>query len=202
MPGLSPYQRTLQPNQKVDINVRGTTIFLRSATGEIQVRARSTNVGDRSGESYALNMLAAEEWNHAQEFDSLEVTDVSGANNTIELYIGYGRYRKPVPDIVNVSPTVPASDNISSPVAVDPVDAGGGAPTQLVAANLNRISVTLQADKANDQNVRIGDSNASITRGIQLAAGEAITINSTAAVYGIEEAVGVNLINIIEETVT
>ena len=201
MPGLSPYQRTLQANQKVDINVRGTTIFLRSATGEIEVRARSTNVGDRSGESYALNMLAAEEWNHAQEFDSLEITDKSGAANTIELYIGYGRYRKPVPDIVNVSTNVPASDNISTPAAVDPVDAGGGSPTSLIAANSQRISVTLQADKANDQNVRIGDSNTSTTRGIQLAAGEAITINSTDEIFGIEEAAGTNLINIIEETV-
>jgi hypothetical protein len=201
MPGLSPYNRTLAANQKVDINVRGTTIFLRSATGEIKVRARSTNVGDRSGESYELNMLAAEEWNHAQEFDSLEVTDNSGADNTIEMYIGYGRYRKPIPDIVNVSTNVPASDDINTPAAVDPVDAGGGSPTQLVAANANRISITLQADKANDQIVRVGDSNTSTTRGIQLEAGEAVTINSTDAIYGIEEAAGANLINIIEEVV-
>lgn len=202
MPGLSPYNRTLTANQKVDINARGTTIFLRQATGGIKVRLRSTAVGDRSGESYELNMEAAEEWNHAQEFDSIEITDTSGAANTIELYIGYGRYRKPVPDIVSVSTNVPASDAIDTPAAVDPVDAGGGSPTQLIAANTSRISVTIQADKDNDQVVRVGDSDTSTSRGLQLSAGEAITINSTAAVYGIEEAAGTNLMNIIEETVT
>ena len=59
-----------------------------------------------------------------------------------------------------------------------------GATTQIVEANANRLCVIITNLATNTQTFRIGDADAGASRGIELAPGESIEIETTAAVYG------------------
>lgn len=59
----------------------------------------------------------------------------------------------------------------------------GAAAAEIVAANSNRRKLILQNVSVND--ARVGDSNVAAARGILLAAGASITLDTTAAVYAI-----------------
>ena len=178
MPGLAPYARILTANQRANINVRGTTIFLRQATGELKVTLRSQQVGSQDGVAYTLRMSAAEKWFHAQEFDQIEVEDVSGTANTIELYIGYGDFEKPVPDIVNVQ--VSSSNNNIATTIADKIniDIGNAGREQLLAQDDSRVHAWVTALSTNVEEIRIGDTNVDTNRGTPLAPGDTILWSS------------------------
>ncbi len=59
-----------------------------------------------------------------------------------------------------------------------------GATTQIVGSLSTRLSVIITNLATNTQTFRIGDANAGASRGIELAPGESIEIETTAAVYG------------------
>ncbi len=201
MPGLAPYKRVLQAGQRENIDARGTTIFLRLATGEISVTARSNAVGSKSGASYTLRMTEAERWFHAEEFDSIVIVDESGAANTIELYIGYGDFQKPVPDIVNVALTVPASRDVTTIADKINIDIGAAGKEQLAAINLDRTRAVITADAGNAEIIRVGDTNVDTDRGIPLAAGESLSFESTAAIFACSIATNDQIAAITEFTV-
>ena len=131
MPGLAPYKRKLNANQRATINARGTTVFLRKAQGELSVTLRSNAVGTKTGASYTLRMEQAEKWFHAEEFDSVILEDESGNANEIELYIGYGDFEKPVPDIVNVQVTSAESEAVSTEADETNIDVGNAGKVYL-----------------------------------------------------------------------
>ena len=56
--------------------------------------------------------------------------------------------------------------------------------TQIVGALATRICVLIGNKKTNTQTFRIGDSNAGASRGVELAPGESVSIETTEAVYG------------------
>ncbi len=183
MPGLAPYKRILNANQRATIVARGTTIFVRQATGELGVTLRSVAVGTKTGAAYTLRMEQAEKWFHAEEFDEIVVEDKSGAENAIEVYIGYGDFQKPVPDIVNVALSIPASRAAVTIVDKINIDVGQAGKEQLAAINLGRTRAVITAAAANAEIIRIGDTNVDDDRGIPLAAGESLSWESTAAVF-------------------
>ena len=80
MPGLAPYKAKIAAGERVTVNARGTTVFLRQATGEIKVEVHSLAIGDSDGAIYTLRMEQAEEWLHARlvrHSQSLNVTATS-----------------------------------------------------------------------------------------------------------------------------
>ncbi len=183
MPGLAPYKRILNANQRASISARGTTVFLRQSAGELSVTLRSVAVGTKTGAAYTLRMDEAEKWFHAEEFDEVIVKDESGAENAIELYIGYGDFAKPVPDIVNVALSIPASRAAVTITDKINIDVGQAGKEQLAAENLLRTRAVITAAAANAEIIRIGDTNVTESRGIPLAAGESLSWESTAAVF-------------------
>lgn len=183
MPGLAPYKRILAIGQRETINARGTTIFLRESSGEITVTARSNAVGTKTGASYTLRVNQAEEWLHAEEFDSLEIENTSGVENTIELYVGFGRFIKPVPDIVNVQVTSAESEIVETEVDETNIDIGQAGKVELVPADSARVFAIITALSTNAEEIRIGDTNVDTNRGTPLAAGETIKWTSKAACF-------------------
>lgn len=178
MPGLSPYIRTLAIGQRTVINARGTTVFLRQAIGEITVTLRSQQTGSGGGESYTLRMTAAEEWNHADQFDEVEIENTAGVANTIEFYIGFGRFTKPVPDIVNVQVSS-SNNNVATTFADETnVDVGNAGAVQLLAQNDDRVQAWITALAGNAGEIRIGDANVDTNQGTPLQAGDTILWSS------------------------
>lgn len=181
MPGLAPYVRNLNANQRQSIVARGTTVFLRQATGEISVTLRSTRTGTGTGVAYTLRMTAAEKWFHAEEFDSVEVQDESGLPNTIEFYIGFGDFEKPVPDIVNVQVTSAQNATVDSQPDRNDFGAGAVNSVEVLPANPKRTFAVLTALSSNPNGLRIASTDVDSNEGTPLLAGETITWSSKAA---------------------
>ena len=196
MPGLNPYVRILAANQRTVLSTPGTTIFLRKADGEIRVTLRQTKPGE-DAQAYTLRMNEAEEWLHAVEFSSVEIENTSGIQNEIELYIGYGRFVKPVPDIINVevSNTNPLEVEVTaaepSPAASGTVDSvddqavgqGNANAVEVLAANQDRVRAIITNPAGNTDTLRVGDSGVDVDNGIPLAPGESVPWDSRAACY-------------------
>jgi hypothetical protein len=183
MPGLAPYARILAANERQSINVRGTTVFLRLASGTVAVTVRSNQVGTKSGASYTLRMDQAEKWFHAEEFDEIVLEDVSGAQNTVEFYIGYGDFEKPVPDIVNVQVTSAESEVVTTEVDETNIDVGNAGQVQLLPADADRVFAIITALSGNAEEIRIGDTNIDTDRGTPLDPGDTIKWTSKAACF-------------------
>ena len=65
----------------------------------------------------------------------------------------------------------------------DVVVVAAAAAAVCLAANANRMSTLITSLQANTQVVRIGDSNTGAARGIELAPGESVEIDTTAPIY-------------------
>lgn len=183
MPGLAPYKSILQIGQRVSINARGTTVFLRKASGEIDVTVRSLAVGDADGSQYSLRMEQAEEWLHADTFDKIVLVNKSGIINTIELYLGFGRFIKPVPDIVNVQLTSSASGTVETIANKVNIDVGQAGKEQLLPQDDTRIQAYITALAANVEEIIVGDTNVTETRGTPIAAGDSLLWTSKAPCF-------------------
>ena len=64
------------------------------------------------------------------------------------------------------------------------VSLAAGATTQIIASLAVRFCVLIGNKSTNAQTFRIGDSNAGATRGIELAPGESVSIETTEAIHG------------------
>lgn len=58
------------------------------------------------------------------------------------------------------------------------------ATTQILGALVTRLCALISNKKANTQTFRIGDSNAGATRGVELAPGQSISLETTEAIHG------------------
>lgn len=204
MPGIAPYRRTIAANGRTTITARGTTIFVRATTEILLVTARSTQVGQGEdggqGVAYTIRMGASEKWFTAEEFDSVEIVNTGAVATAVEILLGFGDFFRPVPDIVNVAVSIPASRAIPTLVDASAFGVGNANLEEVLPINLDRIRAIITALAANDQIIRIGDANVDTNRGTPLAAGETIAIDSTAAISVCEEVAGTNLVAIREET--
>lgn len=183
MPGLSPYTRTLAAGQRTTIDATGTTVFLRISTGEIVVTLRSTRTGEGDGVAYTLRMTAAEKWFHAEQFDSVELHNDTAVATTVEFYIGFGDFEKPVPDIINVQVTSAESEVVTTEVDETNIDVGQAGKVELVPADSTRVFAIISALSSNLEEIRIGDTNVDTDRGTPMAAGDTIKWTSKAACF-------------------
>lgn len=183
MPGLAPYIRTLAIGQRTTIEATGTTVFLREATGEILVTLRSTATGERDGVAYTLRMTQAEKWFHAEQFDSVTIENTAGVANTIEFYIGFGDFEKPVPDIVNVQVTQGPNGVHETLVDDDTFGQGNANAVAILADDNTRIQAYITALAGNTDTLRVGDSDVDTDQGTPLAPGETVIFPSKKAIY-------------------
>jgi hypothetical protein len=183
MPGIAPYIRTLAAGARTKIEARGTTIFVRRTTEELLVRARTTQVASGTGVEYQARMAASEKWFTAEEFDSVSLENTGSAATEVEILLGFGDFFRPVPDIVNVAIDVPASRAIVTVVDKVNIDVGQAGKEQLAAINLTRLRAVVTADAGNAEIIRVGDTHVDTDRGVPLAAGESLSIESTAAIF-------------------
>ena len=184
MPGLSPYKRVLTAGQRQIINVRGSTCFLRLAESAIRVSLRSNAVGTKSGVEYSVTMEQAEQWLHAEEFDEVAIENLDLVNsNAIEFYIGFGRFIKPVPDIVNVQ--VSSNNNNTATTSQDEtnIDIGNAGAVQLLAQDNDRVQAWISALETNAEEIRIGDANVDTDQGTPLQPGDTILWSSKGPCY-------------------
>lgn len=183
MPGLAPYKRTLTANQRTTIDARGTTIFLRKATGELQITVTSLAVGDADGATYTLRMEQAEEWLHADTFDQIIVKNTLAVDNAIELYLGFGRFIKPVPDIVNVQVTLGvngAAGSIDDKINIDALQIG---KEELLPLDDDRLEAYITALSTNTEEIRVSDTAVDSDHGTPLAPGETLIWKGPHAVF-------------------
>jgi hypothetical protein len=186
-------------SQRAKINAVGTMLFVRQilpAGNRLNVRLRAVELAGKSGDSVELSMSQNDKVVLPFAYDRIELLNESGVALDIDVIFGDGDYVRPLPDVVNVAIALAGSQALDTIADVAMVDTG---ETQILPVNANRVRAIITALEANDVNLRIGDVDITATRGMQLKPGETIAIDSTAAIYGIEESAGTTSVAVLEE---
>lgn len=97
--GLGEYRRTIPAGKTTNIDVRGSTVILRTIRGgyEVQVGTRSNKLAGGDGVKYQVTMRLKEKLFTATEFDRIELANNGEDDITVEFLIGYGDYVEPPP---------------------------------------------------------------------------------------------------------
>ena len=199
---LKQYTATLTTSgvqQRAKINAVGTMFFVRQilpAGLRVNVRLRAVELAGKSGDSVELNMSQNDKVVLPFAYDRIEILNENAVAIDIDVIFGDGDYVRPLPDLVNVAVALAGSNALDTIADVAMTDAN---ETEILPANLNRVRAILTAPEDNDVNLRIGDVDITATRGVQLKPGETIAIDSTAAIYGIEESAGTTVVAVLEE---
>lgn len=199
---LKQYVATLETSgvqQRAKINAVGTMFFVRQilpAGLRVNVRLRAVELAGKSGDSVELNMSQNDKVVLPFAYDRIEILNENAVEIDIDVIFGDGDYVRPLPDLVNVAVALAGSNALDTIADVAMTDAS---ETQILPINLNRVRAILTAPEDNDVNLRIGDVDITATRGVQLKPGETIAIDSTAAIYGIEESAGTTVVAVLEE---
>jgi len=185
--------------QRAKINAVGTMFFVRQilpAGNRVNVRLRGVELGGKSGDSVELSMSQNDKVVLPFAYDRIEINNENAIAISIDVIFGDGDYVRPLPDLVNVAIALAGSNNLDTIADVAMTAAN---ETEILPINLNRVRAVITAPEANDVNLRIGDIDITATRGVQLKPGETIAIDSTAAIYGIEESAGTTTVAVLEE---
>jgi hypothetical protein len=189
---MRPYTITLADQTETKIPARGRTIFIQSSTASLFVTARSVEISQGDGGiDITVAMLQRQKLITPRDFDQVVVRNESGASVNAVILAGFGDFDAPLSEV--------SLDGGNTLVTTADATAGAAAAS-ILAANADRKRVHLTAHSANTQNVRVGDSNITATRGQQLQPGMGMTFNTTAEIFAIREAAGTVDITIVEET--
>lgn len=183
MPGLAAYKQTIPIGERVTVRARGTTIFVAQTNEPLLIEARSTQVGGKDGVSYKVTMRQAEKWFTAEEFDTVIIENIGNNPAIIEVYLGSGDFFKPVPDILNFSISVPNSKTILPITDKTNIDVGNAGKESLFPLSIPRTLIIISALSTNAEEIRIGDTNVDVDKGIPLAPGETIALETRAAIF-------------------
>lgn len=114
-------------------------------------------------------------------FKNLTIVNDSGSALTFQLEVGFGLVET---NNVSISGTI-ATEEVKAGTISTPAHESVAAQTteSILAANTDRTEVIIRNPPSNTHDIVIGDSNAGAARGITLAAGEAITLTTTAQIY-------------------
>lgn len=167
------YTVTIAAGDSVPIHASGAYVVALSATGSF---ALAFDGGPFTPFLAGLKVQLA----HSETFKTVRIKDTSGNPNTIMLGLGFGDLTDARLNLSGAI-TIAGSQNIAT---VADVALAAGVATQIVAANVARRAVVVKNLAGNLQTMRIGDAVAGAARGLELAPGETISIDSGAAVYG------------------
>lgn len=156
-------KRTFTANETQNVAVVGRYLWLKGASGQIYVE---TNKGE------SAQLVAGDFVRFDEPFDNLTISDESGAANSITF---------------NASLSGEAGKwsnlDISTPgtlVTTADVTLTAATKVTILAANSDRREALIQVDAA----TRIGDTNTGAARGVEVAAGGSIILDTTAEIFG------------------
>jgi hypothetical protein len=190
MSKLRDFALTLTAGVEQSPGIAGNFYHILEATDDVYISL------DNGG--YAKRMKGIGE---KAEFIELRLKSLVTQN--IRLVAGYGELIDTRDNVsVTVSATVTPSDVITPKTDVS-LPAGGPA-TLICAANANRKSLMIKHNNGNDPAdiVRLGSSSVAATSGLEIVAGETVTIETEAAVYGFNTGSAAVAVSIIENTIT
>jgi hypothetical protein len=170
-PGFQNYSLTLAAGAVYTLPGVGSFLKCFSATAAIEVKL---NDGPRNplktGRAYRVRP--------GQHFERLEFYNPNAGSVDIEYGVGFAEVEDdPVlSGAIEISPATGLS-------TVADVSITAASTVQVLAADTGRKGVLISNLAANTQIMRIGDSNAGAARGIQVAPGQTVTLETTAAVY-------------------
>lgn len=121
-----------------------------------------------------------------------KVTLTSASTQTVALLVGeeYEDYERIV-GVVQVQQATSLTTTSDKLVST-------GAAQLILAANTSRQRAVIKSADANDDDIRIGDSSVSTSRGVRLSAGQVFTSNGTSAIYATAHG-GNQIVELLEE---
>lgn len=174
-------QQTLQAGVQATFG-RGRVWYIKSASAALTIRAEKLGTGARVWSF--INVGAGFKFkaeDGSEGWDYLRIT--SATAQTIEIVIGDDDVD--VANAVSVTGIASTQENPTAALATPARVAVGTAEQLVIAANLSRRKLTLQAPTTNTDSVNIGPTGqVSAIRGLELAPGESLEFVTTAAVYG------------------
>lgn len=175
---------------------------MRSATFPLDVELQLIDLGSKTGRSTQIRMTGADKVVPSREYDGVVLFNPNVLPVAYEITGGDGDYDRPIPDLVNVAVSTPASDSVETEPDVTISGVTNATRDVIIAANANRTRVIITALAANDQTVRIGGADVDADEGIPLAPGESVALATTAQIEGVEEVLGTNKVSVFEETIS
>jgi hypothetical protein len=163
----------LVANVPLGVNTPGDFVMCTSCTAPFTVRF------DDQGYTLLDNNVA-----YKLEANFKKCFLLSTVNQTVQIVVGFGECinnRLYVPSAVTIGATI-VNGNTFTPLA--DVSMTAGAAVQIMAANANRKSLTISSNINNAGSLRLGDSTVTATKGLELAPGSTVSLDTTAAVYG------------------
>lgn len=170
---MQPLNRQFQANAGSNVAVVGNYIWLKGATGAIQIKTDK-------GETAILS--AGEFARFDKTFSEFYALDLSGAQNDVTFVIADGGEAGKYGTVQLQSANGFAGTADKSILLAT--------ATIILAANSDRNEAIITADSGNAALTRIGGSTVGAANGIPLVAGATIFLNTTAAIYGYSAAAG------------
>ena len=169
---MQEVHRLLSANSGQNVNVRGDYIWLKSATGDVHIK---TNQGETA-------VLGAGEYaRFSKSFTEFYILDQSGSQNDLTMNISDGGDAGKYGGSVTIS-------NPSKLLDVTDVTVTAATATLILAANSNRHEAIITSLDTNTNTSRIGSSSITATRGMPLAVGGTLTVQTTGAIYAYNSA--------------
>jgi hypothetical protein len=165
---MQSVNRLLAANSGNNVAVRGDYVWLKSATGNVQIK---TDRGD------VLVLNDGEYARVDKKFTEFFVLDLSGAQNDITMIVAEGGDAGRYGGSVTISNPSTIGDVVDVPVTA-------GVATLLLAANSLRSEAIITSLDTNTNTTRIGSSSVTAARGIPLPVGGSLTLATTGAIYG------------------
>lgn len=174
----------MKPSAIYSFQVPAFSVYQLPVIGEYFKILSADGPVDARAEWGTLKGLVAGQGLESTPFQRLEITDVSGANNNLRIFIGDEKFIDGLGGTVNVGQNVvPRSSNFANSAKVVT-----NASTQMLAANAARQYLLVQ-NKAGSGDVYLSFVNpATVANGVRVVAGgflELSTVAPTGAVYAI-----------------
>jgi len=164
---MQEVHRLLSANGGQNVAVRGTYIWLKSATGDVHIKTSE-------GETAVLG--SGEYARFSKTFREFYILDRSGAQNDLTMNVSEGGDAGKYGGSVTIS-------NPSKLLDLTDVTVTAATATLIMAANSSRFEAIITSLTSNSNTTRIGSSSVSATRGMPLAVGGTLTLQTTGAIY-------------------
>ena len=185
----------LTANDRIPVKTPGRFFMLITADSPVTVRFKRafSTFREVARDVEAGYQSFPGDWRDEDDrFDGVEITSAVAQTVTIGISDRAADYRR----VVGVF-QIQQPNTITTTADVTVTGAATG--VQVVAANANRRKLIIQNVHASE-NVRVGDSNITSTRGIRLVPGASITLDTTAEVRAIREGGVDSTVSVLEET--
>jgi hypothetical protein len=179
MGGLAQYKGVIAAGKRHTFNVRGSFISLYSITGAVvaQIQHRQTEVGDKSGEAYTLELRKYEKWFVTGEYDAVTVINDGDTQISVTLLLGYGDFvrevtsRSEVPENWFLGPQAELANN-------------GATYTEICAANNLRSRIIIRnKDSGAGSDLRLQHTEGAEGAFVSLAEGDQYEFHHKGAIY-------------------